>query len=184
MKMLFFISVFLFSTICAAQLNKGKLKPFIAPEGVFLFELRENFIDSQTLEEIEIPNDRIIGFGLNAGISINSHIAVVGYYGKEFLLDRTLDYQVYAIGINGVLDEQPNTWAGSLKIGGHSGDINEPGFLLRAGLGFKFHLFAKLNAQTEVLYSYQSIKAKQIIVNNMGMSNLIIESWGLRLIFH
>lgn len=174
-----FLLLFLVGSYANAQINKGNLKPFIGVQALFVYEIGEDFVDAQTLERVDMPDDRISGLGLNAGLYLTNHIALVGYYGKESLLNRDIEYDAYAFGVTGVLNKDINTWAASLRFGGHIGDFSVPGFLLRAGLGFNFHLWKFLNVQTEVLYNYQTFNSNDVIPNNMSMRSLTIEGWGL-----
>lgn len=173
------VFIVLFSLSTTAQKSDNKPLLYVAPELTYLIEFNDPVTNPEGTGLDPRDEEYVGSIGLNLGIYINPHVSISGFVGREEIFSRNVNYQTYALSSNFVFNNNENGWVGSIKIGGHFGDLlRRAGFMSRIGLGFKFHLLKILKLQTEFIYSYQALKFENSI-DPITNKNLTINGLGV-----
>lgn len=124
---------------------------------------------------------KILGTGIHLDYYISKHFAFRAGSGYEFINQPKINYIPVTGGIKWVLNDTKESLSTSFDLGGHLGQVEKFGVLMRIGVGYRFVIFKKVLGSFELCYSHQNLYKTFTNSSNQKVDYHNIESAGFKL---
>lgn len=178
----FFNIIFLIPIILYSQDKEFKSKGFSVDASALILFPYDFSIPSEHDEISETSTkSKILGTSVHLNYYISKCFAFTVSSGYESINQPKIDYIPITGGIKWVLNDTKESLLTSFDFGGHLGQVEKFGVLLRIGVGYRFVIAKKILADFELCYSHQNLYKTFIKQNNHTMDYHNIESAGFKI---
>jgi hypothetical protein len=178
----FFSVIFLFPIIVYCQKEEFKNKGFSVEASALALFPYDFRIPSEHDEISETSTkSKILGTSVHLNYYISKSFAFTTSSGYEFINQPKIDYIPITGGIKWVLNDTKESLLTSLDLGGHLGNVEKFGVLMRIGVGYRFVLFKKILGDFELCYSHQNLYKTFTKQDNRKIDYHNIESAGFKI---
>lgn len=123
---------------------------------------------------------KILGTTVHLNYYISKSFAFNIGTGYEFINQPKIDYIPITGGIKWILNDTKESLFTSFDLGGHLGQVEKFGILMRIGVGYRFVIFKKILGNFELCYSHQNLYKTFINQDSQKINYHNIESAGFK----
>ncbi|MFH6994594.1 hypothetical protein [Flavobacterium sp. FlaQc-48] len=124
---------------------------------------------------------KILGTSVHLNYYISKSFAFTASSGYESINQPKIAYIPISSGIKWVLNDTKESLLTSFDFGGHLGQVEKFGVLLRIGVGYRFVTAKKILGDFELCYSHQNLYKTFIKQDNRTIDYHNIESAGFKI---
>ncbi|WP_337968942.1 hypothetical protein [uncultured Flavobacterium sp.] len=178
----YFSIIFLIPIIAYCQDKEFKKKGFSVEASVLILFPYDFRIPSEHDEISETSTkSKILGTSVHLNYYVSKYFAFTASSGYESINQPKIDYIPITGGIKWVLNDTKESLLTSLDLGGHLGQVEKFGVLLRIGVGYRFVIAKKILGDFELCYSHQNLYKTFIKQDNRKNDYNNIESAGFKI---
>lgn len=178
----FFSIIFLIPTIVYCQKEEFKNKGFSVEASALILFPYDFKIPSEHDEISETSTkSKIAGTNVHLNYYISKSFAFRIGSGYEFINQPKIDYIPVTAGIKWILNDTKESLFTSFDLGGHLGQVEKFGVLMRIGVGYRFIICKKILGDFELFYSHQNLYKTFINQDNRKINYHNIESAGFKI---
>ena len=178
----FFNIIFLIPIMVYCQDKEFKKKGFSVDASALILFPYDFSIPSEHDEICETSTkSKIVGTSVHLNYYISKCFAFTTSSGYESINQPKMDYIPITGGIKWILNDTKESLLTSFDLGGHVGQVEKFGILLRIGVGYRFIIFKKILGDFELCYSHQNLYKTFIRQDNRKMDYHNIESAGFKI---
>lgn len=178
----YFNIIFLIPIIVYCQDKEFKKKGFSVEASALVLFPYDFRIPSEHDEISETSTkSKILGTSVHLNYYISKCFAFTASSGYESINQPKIDYIPITGGIKWMLNDTKESLLTSFDLGGHLGEVEKFGVLLRIGVGYRFVIFKKILGDFELYYSHQNLYKTFIKQDNRTIDYHNIESAGFKI---
>ena len=178
----FFSILFLIPIIVYCQEKQFKNEGFSAEASALVLFPYDFKILSEHDEISETSTkSKILGTSVHINYYISNHFAFTTSSGYEFINQPKMDYIPITGGIKWILNDTKESLLTSFDLGGHLGQVEKFGVLMRIGVGYRFMIVKKILGNFELCYSHQNLYKTFTNSGNQKKDYHNIESAGFKI---
>ncbi|MNQ65793.1 hypothetical protein D3C85_802620 [compost metagenome] len=178
----FFNIIFLIPIMVYCQDKEFKNKGFSVDASALILFPYDFSIASEHDEISETSTkSKILGTSIRLNYYISKCFAFTTSSGYESINQPKIAYIPITGGIKWILNDTKESLFTSFDLGGHLGQVEKFGVLMRIGVGYRFVLAKKVLGNFELCYSHQNLYKTFINQDNRKIDYHNIESAGFKI---
>ncbi|RKR08843.1 hypothetical protein C8C83_0436 [Flavobacterium sp. 90] len=178
----YFNILFLIPIMVYSQREEFKNKGFSVDASALILFPYDFSIPSEHDEISETSTkSKILGTSIHLNYYISKCFAFTASSGYESINQPKIDYIPITGGIKWVLNDTKESLLTSFDLGGHLGQVEKFGVLMRIGVGYRFVIAKKILGDFELCYSHQNLYKTFTNSDNQKKDYHNIESAGFKI---